>query len=246
MIQIKNLSVYFQDLCLLKSINLTIEKGQFYCLVGESGGGKSLLSKAILGTLPETMRTHGFIQRESEKLDFILQNPRGSLQSQVTIKRQVYHLLNSYGYPKKDWEGLIYKMLASVQLDHHKNLLDKTPLQLSGGMCQKLALACALFSKPDFLVADEVTSALDQESRQEILDLIYKFYQDNQVTLLCITHDLDVAEKYASHLGIIHQGALIESGEKRKILAHPQKTYTKELIQSFEEHKSFIKSGKPI
>ncbi|MBG9799100.1 ATP-binding cassette domain-containing protein [Brevibacillus laterosporus] len=235
MIDLSDCSVHFKEQALLKSISLSVSKGDFFCLIGESGGGKTLLGKMILGFLPKEFRVSGSIQSDREKMEIILQNPIGSMQSNVPVETQFHHLLKSRGMKnREEREKEMLQVLSWVGFSDRSSLLAKRPFQLSGGMCQKVAMAMALVSDPEIIIADEATSALDEQSQETILNLLRGIYEKKQITIFFITHDLTIVKKYSTHVGIIKDGRLIEAGPTNQVLSKPKEKYTKELIEIFE------------
>ncbi|EAH2027615.1 ABC transporter ATP-binding protein, partial [Listeria monocytogenes] len=124
--------------------------------------------------------------------------------------------------------------MQSVGFESSEEIPLKKPFQLSGGMCQKVAIAMALVAKPRIIIADEPTSALDEQNQEIILQLLDDIYKKNRITIFFITHDLLIAQRYSTHLGVMYEGQLIEYGPTEKILSHPKELYTKELIRIFE------------
>lgn len=235
MIKLENCSVYAKERELLSGISLRIFKGSFFCLVGESGGGKTLLSRMMLGLLPEGLEATGTVSVEPKTMEIILQNPIGSMQPNFSLASQFHHIMKSKGIKnKKMRKKKMEELIRFVGFTDSSAILEKCPFQLSGGMCQKIAIAMALAAKPEVIIADEPTSALDQESQNIILELLWRLYQEQQLTIILITHDLTIVKKYGSHVGIIKDGKLIETGTVKQVLKNPEKSYTKELIETVE------------
>ncbi|WP_207871964.1 peptide/nickel transport system ATP-binding protein [Enterococcus sp. DIV2402] len=237
MIQLTNYSVFLSGEELLQSINLTVEAGAFFCLIGESGGGKTLLSKVILDLLPSKFQTRGTKCCVTEKMELILQNPLDSMQSNVLIRTQFHHLLKSKGIKEKGIrEKMMKRAMHQVGFIDNLTILDNYPYELSGGMCQKTALALALVSNPEIIIADEATSALDVQSQRTILTLLQKMNRQANKTIFFITHDLELVRQFGTHVGIIKEGCLLETGKVNDILTHPKNQYTKELIEIFDDN----------
>ncbi|MBL1230607.1 ABC transporter ATP-binding protein [Enterococcus sp. BWB1-3] len=241
MIELTECSITAEQGKLLDSISLKVPKGAYFCLIGESGGGKTLLGKMILGILPPNLKVSGKINCDRKKMEIILQNPLGSLQSNSRIDSQFHHLLKSKGMKnKEDRKMKMFQALSRVGFTAIQEIAAKRPYQLSGGMCQKAALAMALISQPEIIIADEATSALDEQSQETILQLLSNLYLEKQLTIFFITHDLSIAKAYSTHLGVMQNGQLIEVGLTEQVLNHPTENYTKELIGIFEQDDSFI------
>ncbi|WP_430610094.1 ATP-binding cassette domain-containing protein [Enterococcus sp. DIV0876] len=234
MLELKQVSITLHEKRLLDNVSLKVEQGAFYCLIGESGGGKTLIGKALLRHLPRSLAMEGEIIVNSQQVEVILQHPLDSLAANVSILAQLRHLLRGQKIPKAEWEIRMREALMQVGLVPDEALLRKRPYQLSGGMCQKIVLACALITKPEVIIADEATSALDVESQKLLLQMLKKLQIEEHCTIFFITHDLDLARTYSTNLGIVKEGQLIESGKTEDILNDPQQKYTKELIDIFE------------
>jgi len=235
MINIKDFSIFINNNKLLDSLSLSIAQGEYFCLIGESGGGKTLLGKAILDVLPKNFRMSGFIECPRNQMEIILQNPIGSMQSNIKIGTQFHHLLKSKGMKSKvKRKEMIDNALQSVGFKNSEEIPFKKPFELSGGMCQRVAIAMALVSKPRIIIADEPTSALDEQSQETVLKLLDEVCKRNKITLFFITHDLLIAQRFSTHIGVIYKGRLIESGPTNQVLTYPKDMYTKELIGIFE------------
>lgn len=234
MIKLTNFSLELGGNRLIENISLCVSRGDYFCLIGESGGGKTIVGKSILGILPKEFKKSGSLICQRNKMEVILQDPIGSMQSNLTVDSQFQQLLKSKGIKnKEERQGLMAQVLSWVGFSDTKIIAATRPYQLSGGMCQKVAIAMALVSQPEIIIADEPTSALDQENQEIILRLLWKIYQEKKITLFFITHDLAIARKYSTHLGVIQNGQLIESGRTEYLLKSPKQRYTKELLEIF-------------
>ena len=131
-------------------------------------------------------------------------------------------------------------MLTQAGFSQPKALLSKKTFEFSGGMCQRVAIAMALFSVPKLLVVDEPTSALDAKSRELVLNLLNKIYHEYEMTIVFVTHDLSIVHRFSTAVALLKEGRLIETGSTKEVLSHPKDRYTKELIKLFEEANSYI------
>lgn len=234
MLELKQVTLTLRDKKLLENVSFQVEPETFYCLIGESGGGKTLIGKTLLGHLPADFTVEGEIVVNSQRVEVVLQNPVDSLAANIPVGTQLHHLLRGQRIPKTQWALRIEEVLTQVGLNYDKTLLNKRPYQLSGGMCQKVALASALIAKPEVIIADEATSALDAESQQSLLQLLKKLQTEEHCTIFFITHDLDLARRFSTDLGVVKDGQLIESGKTDSIMTNPKQKYTKELIDIFD------------
>ncbi|MGV3005377.1 ATP-binding cassette domain-containing protein [Streptococcus pluranimalium] len=233
LVMLTNVIVEDNKKILLDIPKLTIPKSSFTAIIGESGGGKTLLSQTILGILPDNLKMTGQITKNYQKDDLIFQRISDNLQDNWTIGKLFHHLLISYGIRSESERHQIIETTLSLVNFANLEVLSQKSYQLSGGMAQKIAIALSLLSQPDFLVADEPTSALDSTSSTMIMELLQQLNQESGQTILLISHDLNLIKNYVSHIGIIKSGQLIEFGTKERILNKPQETYTKELMNLF-------------
>lgn len=236
MIKWEKCTIYFKKEILVNNVTLAIKKNSFFCLIGESGGGKTLLSKMLLGLLPKGFTTEGDIYCDLEKTELVLQNPLGTMQNNIVISKQFHHLLKSRGIIKKnERDKMVIEIMRNIGFLEISETLKKKPHELSGGMCQKIALAFALILNPEIIIADEITSALDKHTEKKILEILQRLHCEKKTTIFFITHDLNIVKKYSSHIGIMKEGRLIEVGKTSEVIENPQENYTKELIQLFGE-----------
>lgn len=204
----------------LSCINMYLEEGKFYGLIGPTGSGKSTLIKAIAKVLPQNaIIESGSIKvlgsdvyntnsKHYSGLGIVLQNPYEALNPTLKILTQFrisYGLLKSY-LNKDEFESEIYSALQNVELT--TEILNKYPAQLSGGMNQRVNIALNLFLHPKILILDEPTSALDANLKNEIINLISNIQKKNQLTVLLISHDIKLIQSYAEHIYILSDGVL--------------------------------------
>lgn len=237
-LSIRNLNKTFESGFKLKDINFDIKEGEVVSLIGESGSGKTSISKIIVGLL----NAEGQVLFKGEE---ILENPKKINGKIQMIFQSPYSSLNPK-YKIKDiiLEGIIYQkvlkkeenideyllnILNEVGLD--KEVLNKYPHELSGGQRQRVGIARAVAVKPDLIIADEILTALDALTQIQILELFQKLKENKKISYLFISHDINVVKKISDRLLIIKDGEIIESGSKEKIFFNPNKEYTKKLIE---------------
>jgi microcin C transport system ATP-binding protein len=254
LLDIKNLSVSFhngrQVTDAVKNVNLTIHKGETHALVGESGSGKSVSAMAAMQLLPQSahfpngeilykgrdvlkLNDKDLRQMRGDDIGMIFQEPLTSLNPLHSIEKQIGEVLRLHD----SLEGSALKMrikelLDMVQLPRMKERMNAYPHELSGGQRQRIMIAIALANKPDLLIADEPTTALDVTVQAQILDLLAELQKDLGMAMLLITHDLPVVQKYTRHVSVMQNGKIIESNETAKIFDAPTQDYTKKLINS--------------
>ena len=238
-LSIKNLNKTFESGFKLKDINFDIKEGEVVSLIGESGSGKTSISKIIVGLL----KAEGQIlfkgmdilkypkKKINGKIQMIFQSPYSSLNPKYKIKDIILEGVIYQKVLKKEEniDEYLLNILNEVGLD--KEVLNKYPHELSGGQRQRIGIARAVAVKPDLIIADEILTALDALTQIQILELFQKLKENKKISYLFISHDINVVKKISDRLLIIKDGEIIESGSKEKIFSKPEKEYTKKLIE---------------
>jgi len=228
-VDIKNLTISHKE-DVLVDINFTIENST--ALIGQSGSGKSLTLKAILNLLPSSLICKKNIDSNFEinakNIGFIPQNPFTSLSPMTKIKDQFFCT-----------DDKKIKLLKLVDLD--EKLLNRFPKELSGGQLQRVVIAIALSNDIKLLLLDEPTTALDDNSKTTILNLIKKVTKELKLLMLFVTHDIDSIKNLCENIIILKNGNIIEKGLTQDVLINPSSNYTKELINSTFKNKEFRK-----
>ena len=261
-IEIKNLSVTFnvnQNLVIaVKNSNFEIVKGKSLALVGESGSGKSVTALAIMKllNLNSSTKVSGEIMFNKQnllklddrdltkirgkKISMIFQEPMTSLNPLHTIKKQIVECLEVElkNNNNKFLENECIKLLKLVGIENPKSRLNHYPHQLSGGQRQRVMIAMAIANKPDLLIADEPTTALDVTIQKQILELLDSLRKKIGMSLLLITHDLNIVKRISHRVCVMKDGEILEKGETKKIFQNPKNPYTKKLINSFPKEKT--------
>lgn len=235
----------------LKDINLEIKRGEIFGVAGESGSGKTTLGLSILRLLAN----NGFIEsgkvifngvdlltkknkkmREIRggKIGLIFQDPLNALNPVYTAGYQVKEAIKMHQEvsSKKELNKKVIEIFKTVRLKNPKDIAESYPHQLSGGMRQRVVIAQAISSNPALLIADEPTSNLDVTIQKEILDLFKELRESLDLTILLISHDLDLIRYICDKVGILNEGRIEEVGDSRKTFLHPETKYTKKLVQS--------------
>ncbi len=199
-------------------------------LIGESGSGKSLTLKALLNLLPSSLQVekdiYSTFELNYDTIGFIPQNPFTSLSMMTKIKDQFF-----CSNEKKE------EVLKLVDLDI--SLLNKFPSQLSGGQIQRIVIAIALSRNIKLLLLDEPTTALDEENKTNIINLINDLKSRLNILILFVTHDIESIKDICNEIIILKDGQIIEKGFTRDILSSPKEDYTKKLINSTFKNKQF-------
>jgi len=221
MIVIEKLKIHYQQRELL---NIALKIGSSLALIGQSGSGKSLTLKALLGMLPKEMECElsyrsDFTFIAGESVGFVPQNPFTALSPLTKIKKQFFVS-----------QERVFELFDEVGLK--KELLEKFPSELSGGQLQRVVIAMALEKHPKLLLLDEPTTALDPKTKKIILDLLRHLQKRENFLMLFVTHDILSAENLCEDVAIIKEGILVESGKMKHVLADPKELYTKTLIEA--------------
>ena len=234
----------------LRGVDLRLEAGQIVGLVGESGGGKTMVGKAILGVLPESARIEaGAIRFEGRDLlsmppgerrallgrsiAMILQNPMTALNPAYRVGDQVTDVLQLHmGLAKAAARLRALEMLAAVHIRAPERVMRLYPHELSGGMCQRVVISIAFSCEPHLIVADEPTTALDVTVQHQILRLIRDLQRKTGTAVLFITHDLGVVAKVCDTVSVIYAGRILESGPVGQIFGAQHHPYTQALLDA--------------
>lgn len=228
---------------LLDEIKISVKTNRTLALVGESGSGKSLLAKAILGLLPETLQRTGeiywrgqpikaFQGLRGKHIGLIVQQAMSAFNPLMPLGRQFIETLRvHYGNLSKDaMLNMAEQALQQVQLTPPNAFLAAYPHQLSGGQLQRLMLALTLAIEPALIVADEPTTALDSVTQAQLLPCFQQIAQQQGRALLFITHDMMLAKCLADEIAVLHHGKLIEWQASEALFAAPQQPYTRYLL----------------
>ena len=255
-LEIKNLSLKSKktNVLLLNNINLRLNKGETLGIVGESGSGKTLMGLSVTGLLDSSIFevVSGEIiynnknllvcpdehlrQIRTKKISMIFQEPMLSLNPVQTIKGQLHEVIKLHVTKiQKDIDYLSKEIIIKTGLDNVDKTLSSYPHMLSGGQRQRVMIAIALVCKPDILIADEPTTALDVTLQLQILDLLNDFKTENNMSMILVSHDLDLIKSYADHMVILNNGLIVEEGSTKDIFEKPKNEYTKKLISSKPE-----------
>lgn len=226
-INIKKLEIKSFD---KKLVDISFEIKDSTALIGESGSGKSLTLKALLSLLPSSLEVKKDIDSNFElnynSIGFIPQNPFTSLSTMTKITNQFF-----CSEEKKE------EVLNLVGLD--KSVLKKFPSQLSGGQIQRVVIAIALSRDIKLLLLDEPTTALDDENKNNIIDLINQIKERLKILILFVTHDINSIKTICKNIIILKNGQIIEMGLTNEVLLTPKEDYTKRLINSTFKNKIF-------
>lgn len=260
MLFVKNLEISFKNApSVVKEISFEVAKNKTLGIVGESGSGKSISSLAILGLLPKTAAIKGELYFNQENLldfnenDFqkirgnqiamIFQEPMSSLNPTLTCGLQVAEILQQHTQlSSKEIKKEVLSLFSKVKLPRPKAIYDSYPHQISGGQKQRVMIAMAIACKPQLLIADEPTTALDVTVQKEIISLLKELQQEFEMGIIFISHDLALVSEIADDVVVMHKGTIVEKGSANHVFLHPKESYTKALINSKPNTKKRLKT----
>ncbi|MCL4136495.1 UNVERIFIED_CONTAM: hypothetical protein GTU68_050502 [Idotea baltica] len=250
-LEIKNLSISFGKNEVIHNISYNLNENEILGIVGESGSGKSVSSLAILGLLPKNISkiTDGsilyneleltdlppkaFQKIRGNKIAMIFQEPMSSLNPSMTCGKQVEEILLQHSsLSKKEIKEETISLFEKVKLPNPERVFKAYPHEISGGQKQRVMIAMAIACKPDVLIADEPTTALDVTVQNDIVNLLKELQIETKMSIIFITHDLALISEIADRVIVMYKGNIVEHGSVKNIFKDPQHNYTKALIKS--------------
>lgn len=249
-------TTYGQRVHVLHKVCLHVEQGERVALIGQSGSGKTVTMRAVIGTLPMPPAdiSSGSIQYQGKELltldkrernrlkgtgiSIVLQDPMLSFNPVLSIERQMDDVVRyadlrlARSNSRSRRRELILDTLRKVQLSDGERILNAYPMMLSGGMRQRVLIALALLNNPRLLIADEPGTALDVTTQQEILDLLNSLVADEGLSLLLITHNLGVVREMADRVYVMEHGRIVEYGTRESVFTEARHPYTRKLMDS--------------
>lgn len=253
MLSVQNLSISFKSnnefITVVENISFELESQQILGIVGESGSGKSVTSLAILGLLSKSAKISGniffndkdltklsestFRKIRGNQISMIFQEPMSSLNPSLTCGFQVIEVLFQHTkISKSEAKNQVIELFNKVKLPRAEVIFNQYPHQLSGGQKQRVMIAMAIACKPQILIADEPTTALDVTVQKEIIELLKELQQETEMSIIFITHDLALVSEIADTVLVMYQGKIVEQGKVEKVFLTPIHNYTKALINS--------------
>ena len=223
-------------------VNFQIDDGETVGLVGESGCGKSTLAKLITrlmeptaGTIhlngKEITKSKGKELRETyRQVQMVFQSPAGSFDPRKTIGYGISESMRNSGMPKAERRRRTEELLEQCGLS--PEYAGRYPYEISGGQCQRAALARALAIRPKLLICDEATSALDVTVQQQIMELLKSLKQENQLSFLFICHNLALVQSFCDRVLVMHEGKIVEEGTPEQIIQTPRSAYAKHFVDA--------------
>ena len=246
--QVENLTLAYGPFTALDDVSLAIKKGRIMGVVGESGSGKSTLARAILGLLPDAanitsgrilfddadlarLPPHKMRALRGDRISYISQDPLRALTPTLNIGAQMIDIQYRSKASSEEKRHKALAMLRRVEMPNPERRLDMYPHELSGGQRQRVSIAMAVMMKPDLLIADEATTALDATLEVEIINLLKELQTEIGCSMLFVTHHLGVVSSLCDDVAVMYQGSIIEQGTVKSVFGNPQKIYTKTLLR---------------
>lgn len=254
LLQVRDLRVEFpqpgRTVKAVRGVSFDLDRGETLGIVGESGSGKSVTALSILQLLDSPGRvTHGQIQFDGldlaripdremaalrgRRIAMIFQNPASSLNPVLSVGYQMSEAIRKHGgTARDDVRAVAREALRTVGIGDPERLLRQYPFQLSGGMNQRVMIAMAMAARPDLLVADEPTTALDVTTQAQILERLRDITSAEGTSMVFITHDIALVAEYADRVVVMYAGQVCESGPTSRVIAEPHHPYTQALLES--------------
>jgi oligopeptide transport system ATP-binding protein len=238
----KNFSGKKAGMTLLQNISFSVMPGECVGIVGQSGSGKSTLANVISGLLPAnggSVKLCGqeilygnakSLQQAYLYMQMIFQQPYDSFDPRKTIGWSIGEGLKNQGIGKNPLKVEIKRLLDVVGLT--ESIKERYPHEISGGECQRAAIARSLALKPIFLICDEITSALDASTQMKIVELIHSLCNQLNIACLFISHDLSLVRILSQRILVLHEGVIVESGLTKTVLQSPSSLWTKKLLSA--------------
>lgn len=245
-LEVKNLKkVFYKNkvpFTAVDDVSFYLKRGECLGLVGESGCGKSTIAKMITHLLKPDggeIRVDGkeiqHLKRREQKLlyrdvQMVFQMPQDSFDPRCRLSDGIMESMRNHGSARAEAKERMQKLLRLTELDD--DIANRFPHQVSGGQCQRAAIARALAVRPKLIICDEATSALDVTVQAQVVELLRKLQKEMQVSLLFICHDLALVQNLCDRVLVMYQGRIVEAGTPDEVIKHPKAAYTRRLIDS--------------
>ncbi len=259
MLEIKDLHVKFhtRDREAVAGVNLTIHDGEILGLVGESGSGKTVTAMSVSGLLPRRQCDYrgevllvgqdllhadrDFLRTvQGKKIGVVFQQPMNAMDPLIRVGEQVGEVLRIHtDMSPEERRRASLEAMDAVELDDPEAVYRKYPHELSGGMLQRAMIAAAIVIRPSLLLLDEPTTALDVTIQAQILELLKKLNAESGVSMMFISHNLNVVRKLCTHVAVMQRGLLVEEGSTGDVFYHPQHEYTRHLIDAIPRRRKY-------
>lgn len=251
MLEVRDLHVKFhnRDREAVAGVSFTLKDGEILGLVGESGSGKSVTAMSIAGLLPrkkcdyrgdvlvdgeDMLHANRALLRkvQGNKIGVVFQEPMSAMDPLMKVGKQVEEVLEIHtDLSPEERKKRALQALEDVELPDPEAVYNKYPHELSGGMLQRSMIAAAIVARPSLLLLDEPTTALDVTIQAQILELLKKLNRKHGMSMLFISHNLNVVRKLCKRVAVMQRGVIVEEGSTKNVFFHPQHPYTQHLIE---------------
>lgn len=267
LLDIRNLTIEFMTadgpVKAVDRVNLTLSEGEIRGLVGESGSGKSLIAKAICGVTKDNWRVSADRMRFNDidllrlsprerrriighNVSMIFQEPQSCLDPSERVGRQIMQAIPGWTYKGRWYQRFRWRHARAIELLHrvgikdHKDIMRSYPYELTEGECQKVMIAIALANQPRLLIADEPTNAMEPTTQAQIFRLLSRLNQNNNTTILLISHDLRTMSQWANRINVLYCGQTVETASSSDLINTPNHPYTQALIRAMPDFGSAL------
>ncbi|MEX0446676.1 putrescine export ABC transporter ATP-binding protein SapD [Xenorhabdus sp. SGI246] len=265
LLDIRNLTIEFMTaegpVKAVDRMSISLTEGEILGLAGESGSGKSLIAKAICGVTKDNLTVTADRFRFNDidllrltpkqrrkvighNISMIFQEPQSCLDPSESIGKQLIQSIPGWTFKGRWWQRFNWKKRRAIELLHrvgikdHHDIMNSYPYELTDGECQKVMIAIALANQPRLLIADEPTNAMEPTTQAQIFRLLSSLNQNNNMTILLISHDLQMMSKLVKRINVLYCGQTVESATPDELLVTPRHPYTQALIRSIPDFDS--------
>ena len=251
LVTVEQMSIRLGGVEVVSDLDFSVHHNEILGIVGESGSGKSVTAMSLMGLLPnqgESLRASRmdfagqslipfdekqFQALRGKHMGMVFQDPMSALNPSIRCGKQVLEMLDLHSpQSKKDQQAFMLSLLNKVKLPDPKSIANRYPHQLSGGQQQRVLIAIAIACNPKLLIADEPTTALDPEVQEEIMDLLKSIQLQSKMSIVLISHDLNLVQRWADRVLVLNKGVCEEVGTAKQLFQRPQSPYTKGLINA--------------
>ncbi len=246
-IKLENVSKFFQgkiseETKAVEEVSFSVYEGETLGIVGESGSGKSTIARLVTGLIPlssgeiyvNDIKLSDYIKKDSldfySKIQMVFQNPTASFDPRRTLGDGIGESLTNRGMKGRELRSKVEELLLTCGLD--EEFSKKYPHQVSGGQCQRAAIARALAIEPSVLICDEATSALDVTIQKQIIELLSTLKKERKLTIIFICHNLALVQMFCDRVIVLKEGRIVEEGSTNVVIQNPTNEYTKMLVDS--------------
>ena len=251
LVTVEQMSIRLGGVEVVSGLDFSVHHNEILGIVGESGSGKSVTAMSLMGLLPnqgESLRASRmdfagqslipfdekqFQALRGKQMGMVFQDPMSALNPSIRCGKQVLEMLDLHSpQSKKDQQAFMLSLLNKVKLPDPKSIANRYPHQLSGGQQQRVLIAIAIACNPKLLIADEPTTALDPEVQEEIMALLKSIQLQSKMSIVLISHDLNLVQRWADRVLVLNKGVCEEVGTAKQLFQRPQSPYTKGLINA--------------